>query len=83
MVWRSMSQEALIILLPDDESEGKELGCTGTHFANANGLWMSNHYTTAHDMALISQEAYKNPTFAKITGTKRYIINKNEKTCKT
>ena len=31
----------------------KELGCTGTHFANANGLWMSNHYKTAHDMALI------------------------------
>lgn len=39
--------------------KAKELGCTGTNFANANGLWMSNHYTTAHDMALISQEAYK------------------------
>ena len=38
--------------------KAKELGCTGTNFANANGLWMSNHYTTAHDMALISQEAY-------------------------
>lgn len=58
--------------------KAKELGCTGTNFANANGLWMSNHYTTAHDMALISQEAYKNPTFAKITGTKRYIINKTK-----
>lgn len=46
--------------------KAKELGCTGTNFANANGLWMSNHYTTAHDMALISQEAYKNPTFAKL-----------------
>ena len=62
--------------------KAKELGCTGTHFANANGLWMSNHYTTAHDMALISQEAYKNPTFAKITGTKRYIINKTKKHAK-
>lgn len=57
----------------------KELGCTGTHFANANGLWMKNHYTTAHDMALISREAYKNPTFAKITGTKRYNIGKTSK----
>ena len=62
--------------------KAKELGCTGTNFANANGLWMSNHYTTAHDMALISQEAYKNPTFAKITGTKRYIINKTKKHAK-
>lgn len=57
----------------------KELGCTGTHFANANGLWMKNHYTTAHDMALIAREAYKNPTFAKITGTKRYNIPKTNK----
>lgn len=57
----------------------KELGCTGTHFANTNGLWMKNHYTTAHDMALISREAYKNPDFAKITGTKRYNIKKTNK----
>ena len=28
------------------------------------------------------QEAYKNPTFAKITGTKRYIINKTKKHAK-
>lgn len=57
----------------------KELGCTGTHFANTNGLWLKNHYTTAHDMALIAREAYKNPEFAKITGTKRYIIPKTNK----
>jgi len=57
----------------------KELGCTGTHFANTNGLWMKDHYTTAHDMALISREAYKNPDFAKITGTKRYNIPKTNK----
>lgn len=57
----------------------KELGCTGTHFANANGLWMSNHYTTAHDMGLIARAAYKNPTFAKITGTKVYKIPRSNK----
>ena len=57
----------------------KELGCTGTHFANTNGLWMANYYTTAHDMALISRAAYKNPVFAKITGTKRYNIEKTNK----
>ncbi len=57
----------------------KELGCTGTHFANVNGLWMKNHYTTAHDMALIARAAYNNATFAKITGTKRYKIGKTNK----
>lgn len=57
----------------------KELGCTGTHFSNANGLFMSSHYTTAHDMAIIARAAYKNPTFAKITGTKMYKIPRSNK----
>ena len=57
----------------------KELGCTGTHFANVNGLWLENHYTTAHDMALISREAYKNSEFAQITGTKYYKIGPTNK----
>ena len=60
-------------------ARAKQLGCTNTHFANANGLWMKNHYTSAHDMAIISREAYRNPTFAKITGTKRYNIDKTNK----
>ncbi|MCR5690786.1 MAG: D-alanyl-D-alanine carboxypeptidase [Eubacterium sp.] len=63
-------------------ARAKELGCTGTHFANTNGLWLKNHYTTAHDMGLIARAAYNNPTFAKITGTKRYVIGKTNK-CKT
>ena len=31
-----------------------ELGCTGSHWTNANGLHNEQHYTTAHDMALIA-----------------------------
>ncbi len=57
----------------------KGLGCTGTHFANANGLYLDTHYTTAHDMALIASEAMKNPVFRKITGTKNYTIPKTNK----
>lgn len=57
----------------------KEIGCTGTHFANPNGLYLDNHYTTAHDMALIATEAMKNPVFRKITGTKNYTIPKTNK----
>lgn len=57
----------------------KELGCTGTHFNNPNGLWQKNHYTTTHDMALIARAAYKNETFAKITGTKWYKLPKTNK----
>ena len=36
-----------------------ELGCTGSHWVNANGLHDEEHYTTAHDMALIASEVYK------------------------
>jgi len=49
-----------------------ELGCTNTHFVNPHGLHDDNHYTSAHDMALITREAIKNETFVTISGTGRY-----------
>ncbi len=52
----------------------KELGCTHTHFNNTNGLPDDEHYTSAHDMALIARAAYKIPKFAEIVGTKNYTI---------
>ena len=52
----------------------KELGCTNTHFTNANGLPDENHWTSARDMALISAEAYKNENFRIIVGTRSYRI---------
>ncbi|MBE5915785.1 MAG: D-alanyl-D-alanine carboxypeptidase [Pseudobutyrivibrio ruminis] len=59
----------------------KELGCTNTHFNNTNGLPDEEHYTSAHDMALIARAAYAIPKFAEIVGTKNYTIpptNKHE-----
>ena len=59
----------------------KGLGCVNTHFANANGLPDENHYTSAHDMALIAAEAYRNETFRIIIETRSYRIpptNKHE-----
>ena len=55
-------------------AKAKELGCTNTQFANPHGLQDENHYTTAHDMALIAQAAYQNETFRIIIGTKMYTI---------
>ena len=37
-----------------------ELGCTGTHFANAHGLHDEEHYTTASDMAKIARQVWEN-----------------------
>lgn len=55
-------------------AKAKELGCKNTHFTNANGLHDDNHYTSAYDMALISQEAYKYSTFRTIISTKQFIV---------
>lgn len=55
-------------------STAAELGCTNTHFNNPNGLPDENHWTSAHDMALIASAAYKNETFRKIVGTGTYEI---------
>ena len=43
----------------------EELGCTGSHWTNANGLHDENHYTTAHDMALIGSAVYQFDSFGK------------------
>lgn len=55
-------------------STAKDLGCTNTHFNNPNGLPDENHWTSAHDMALIASAAYKNETFRKIVVTGTYEI---------
>lgn len=57
-------------------NKAASLGCKNTHFANPNGLWREDHYTSAYDMALIASAAMKNSVFRKITGTKTYSIPK-------
>lgn len=51
-----------------------DIGCTETHFLNANGLPDPDHYTTAYDLALIARECYKNEIISKISGTTYYTI---------
>jgi D-alanyl-D-alanine carboxypeptidase (penicillin-binding protein 5/6) len=46
------------------------VGAKDTHFVNPNGLPDENHYTTAHDMALIASYGYSLPEFEKIVSTK-------------
>jgi D-alanyl-D-alanine carboxypeptidase len=54
--------------------KAKELGCKHTHFVTPNGLHDDDHYTTAYDMALITQAAIKNDQFREIAGTVNYTI---------
>ena len=50
-----------------------QLGCTNTHFMNTNGLPAENHYSTAHDLGLITMEAMKHPLFMEISNSTSYI----------
>ncbi len=56
-----------------------ELGCTNTHFVNPHGLNDENHYTSPHDMALITQEAIKHEAFVTISGTDKYTMRATNK----
>lgn len=59
----------------DDMNElAVRAGAKGTHFANANGLRDSDHYTTAYDMAMICRYALKNEDFKRIFGTYKYTM---------
>lgn len=51
-----------------------ELGLTGTHFTNPHGLDDREHYTTARDLAVLTDYALKNPTFRKIVSTYKQTI---------
>ena len=72
----SGSVDAFVELM---NQKAASLGCTNTHFTNPNGLPDENHYTTAHDMALIAQAAYNNATFRKVCQTTTYCIGKTNK----
>ncbi|MDF2902889.1 MAG: D-alanyl-D-alanine carboxypeptidase [Bacillus sp. (in: firmicutes)] len=48
----------------------EKIGVTNTHFTNPNGLFDENHYTTAEDLAKITNYAMKNNVFREIFGTK-------------
>ena len=52
--------------------KAKELGCTNSHFVNPHGLHNENHYTTAHDLALIARAFFQNEQLAKIGNTGSY-----------
>ena len=57
--------------------KAKSLGLSHTHFVTPYGLDEDEHYTTAYELALLSNYAMNNEIFAKIVGTKNYTITIN------
>ena len=59
--------------------KAKELGCTNTNFVNPNGVHDDNHYSTAHDLALIGQYAMKFDDIMRIAKISQYTLPTSNK----
>ena len=67
------TKDAVTTFVKTMNERAQELGCTGTLFENPHGLdfdeWAGNMHSTAHDVALMMQEAMKNDTFREIVAS--------------
>jgi D-alanyl-D-alanine carboxypeptidase len=50
------------------------LGLKNTHFVNPTGLYDPDHYTSAHDLAIIAREAFSYPRVSEISGVSEMEI---------
>jgi len=55
-------------------AKARSLGATDTNFVTPNGLPSDNHYTTAHDMALVMREVLNTPGMRNILSTRTAVI---------
>ena len=56
-------------------NRAKSLGCTGTHFVNPNGIHDNDHYTTALDLAIIGQVAYRDSYIRTLASKESFSLN--------
>lgn len=58
-------------------NKAKELGLENTNFVTPHGLDNEEHYTTAYELAVLTDYALTNSKFANIVNTKECVININ------
>ncbi len=68
------SEENFVQMMND---RATQLGMKNTHFSNTNGLPGNNHYTSAHDIAVMSRELLKHEEITKFTGMYQDYLRKN------
>ena len=55
-------------------TRAEELGCTGTNFTCAHGLFDYGNVSTAQDIAKVAAACAANQTFAQVAGTASYVL---------
>lgn len=68
------SVEGFAVLMNE---KANSLGLKNTHFVTPHGLDNDEHYTTAYELAILSNYALNNKVFSNIVGTKKYTVNIN------
>lgn len=63
--------ESFVVMM---NQRAKELGCTNTNFVNAHGIQAEGQYTTARDLAIITEAALENEIFKKVFSTAKYTV---------
>lgn len=53
----------------------QQLGMRDTHFVNASGHDAANHYSSTHDLALLTHELLKHPEITALTAKPGYTPN--------
>lgn len=72
------SQEAFVEMM---NLKAGELGCTGSNFTNVHGLSTTGQYSTARDLAIITDAALDNELFSEMFSLNNYTVpatNKSE-----
>lgn len=68
------TKDAVATFVKAMNEQAKKLGCTGTLFENPHGLdfdeWAGDMHSTAHDVALMMQEAMKDDTIREVMTSK-------------
>ena len=62
------AEEAIRVFVQCMNDRAEQLGLRNTHFMNPHGLHDANHYSSAHDLAVIAKEAMKSKLFRAIVG---------------
>jgi serine-type D-Ala-D-Ala carboxypeptidase (penicillin-binding protein 5/6) len=75
MAERIAGSEPAFVQMMNDKV--KELGLKHTHFKNTTGLPVSDHYSTAYDMAIMAKELLKYEDITKFTGKYEAYLREN------
>ncbi|NBI30406.1 D-alanyl-D-alanine carboxypeptidase family protein [Chengkuizengella marina] len=68
------SEEMFVQMMND---RAKALGLENTHFENSNGLPSSEHYSSAHDIAIMSKELLKHEMITQFTSKYQDYLRKD------